>query len=70
MFCFYTAHSARQKGQQQGTLRIDQLEWSRSIEGALWLVDTVHEGYLTWNYEAGEDDRDVDNEVGESLDLS
>ena len=31
----------------------------------LWLDPTI-----TWNYEAGEDDRDVDNEVEESLDLS
>ena len=35
-------------------------------EGALWLVDTVRMGYLTWNYAACEDDRDVDNEVEES----
>ena len=26
-------------------LKIDQSEWSRWIDTALWLVDTVHEGY-------------------------
>ena len=26
---------------------MDQSEWGRSIETVLWLVDTVHKGYLT-----------------------